>query len=51
MTAQPPVFEEIAEFFARFPSREEVRGFSAIDGETSAGERVALEVQLRHADG
>ena len=27
MTAQPPVFEEIAEFFARFPSRSDVLAF------------------------
>ena len=27
MTTQPQVFEEIAEFLARFPSREEMRAF------------------------
>ena len=35
MTAQPQVFEEIAEFFARFPSREEVRDFRS-SAETQA---------------
>ena len=27
MTTQPEVFEEVADFLARFPSREEILGF------------------------